>query len=143
MLTPPPPDSQPASPPACPPQTDKHGSTHASPLPPPPPPRKVCCERWRVFVQWLRCVCPHADSSVENSDGELRCLGDAVKLSEQGEEVESLSAAVTDMMPLCYGLVSLFGCHYCSFVFFLNDVSISKHLYWSPLMLHVLLLIHT
>lgn len=86
--------------------------------------RKVCCERWHVLVNFWLPLClsrPLADSSVKSGDGEPRCLGEAVQLGDQGEEVDTMHCrGVTDAkqvrwshpehnLPLCWTQKPAFG----------------------------------
>lgn len=72
-----------------------------------PSPDTFLCEPWSSFVRAakLRLV-DNADSSVENSDRELYCLGEAVKLSKQEMLVYSQVPALEDFC--------LVVCHVCS-----------------------------
>uniref|UniRef100_A0A3B4TST9 Ataxin-7-like protein 1 n=1 Tax=Seriola dumerili TaxID=41447 RepID=A0A3B4TST9_SERDU len=72
-----------------------------------PSPDTFLCEPWSSFVSAakLRFV-DNADSSLDNSDKELCCLGEAVKLSKEEMFVYSQFPALEDF--------SLVVCHVCN-----------------------------
>lgn len=50
-------------------------------------------------------MCSDTDLSLDNCDKELCCLGETVKLSQQGKEVNSLGDTVTYTVRVCCGCV--------------------------------------